>query len=104
MRKEIQVPDLHLIHEPIQQAAQEMTQAAHAMQNKFDDMMNQIRSVADSFKGAAADVFQELSQRQGMLSQELGESFGTGGVTLNNMHEEINDSDNRGASMIGGGR
>lgn len=94
--------DLRLNHEPITQAAQEMTQAATAMQQKFDEMMRQIASVSDSFQGAAADVFQEMSQKQSLISQELGESFGTGGVTLGNMHEEINDSDNRGAAILGG--
>jgi uncharacterized protein YukE len=92
--------DLRLNHEPISQAAQEMTQAASAMQEKFDDMMRQIAAVSDSFQGAAAGVFQEMSQRQGAISQELGSSFGSGGQTLDIMHDTINESDNRGAAML----
>ena len=94
--------DLHLIHEPIQQAAAEMTQAARSMQDKFDEMMQRLASVSESFKGAAASVFEQMSLRQHMISQELGESFGSGGVTLNNMHDEINTSDNHGAQILGG--
>ena len=92
--------DIVLNHEPINQAVAEMNQAAQNMQSTFDQMMQQIRSVSDSFKGAAAEAFQQMYQNHSALSQNLGESFGSGGATLGNMHEEINSSDNRGASIL----
>lgn len=94
--------DLKLNHEAIDQAAQEMGQVAQAMQQKFDDMMRQIGALSDQFQGAAAGVFQDMSQRQGLISQELGENFGAGGSTLNDMHDEINTADNHGARILGG--
>jgi uncharacterized protein YukE len=92
---------LMLNHEAIDTAAQEMNQAAQAMQQTFDEMMQQISALAESFQGAAAEVFQEMSRRQGLISQELGASFGSGATALNNMHDEINTADNNGAKILG---
>jgi uncharacterized protein YukE len=93
--------DIMVNHGPVDTLVGDMNQAAKAMEERFTDMMTQLGQYSEAFSGAAAEVFSEMSRNQSMVATELGSSFGTGAQALNNMHEAITDSDNRGAQILG---
>lgn len=93
--------DLLLNHHPVDDVVDQMSQAAANMDERFNEMMAQIRTHSEHFSGAAAEAWGDMSRNQGIIAAKLSSSFGAGAKVLNDMHEAITDSDNRGAQILG---
>lgn len=94
--------DISLNHEGINEAVTDMQQATTRIENSLDDLMSQLRPLATSFTGEAANAWLRFQSAVSRAEQALSADFGKGATVLDAMHGSLADGDRRGAAILGG--
>ncbi|MCU7825976.1 WXG100 family type VII secretion target [Kitasatospora sp. DSM 101779] len=86
---------IKLHHETVSQAAAELKQAGHMMDDSLRDLMNKLGAVIDGghFQGAAALAFHEFSQQVSANASAMDNDIAAAAATLTTMHEIMTESD-----------
>jgi uncharacterized protein YukE len=92
--------DIDINHAGTEECVTDMVSLARQMASSVDELIGQLTPLAQSFQGAAATAFQDISRQRQQINQELNQSFSAGSGVLNNMHETMKSGDNKAASVI----
>jgi len=94
--------DIQLNHQSVQQAVDDMVQATQQMRTNLDALLQELRPVASTFTGAAADSWQQFQVAANHADNTMNNDFGQGHVILSDMHQAHISADLRGASIFQG--
>jgi len=86
---------IKLHHETVAQAATELKQAGHLMDESLADLTKKLGDVIDGghFQGAAAAAFHEFSREVSTNASQMDQDITAAAATLTRMHEIMTESD-----------
>ncbi|PBC71100.1 type VII secretion system (Wss) protein ESAT-6 [Streptomyces sp. TLI_235] len=86
---------IKLHHETVSQAAAELKQAGHMMDDSLRDLMKKLGDVIDGghFQGAAAVAFHDFSREVNNNASAMNADIAAAAATLTTMHEIMTESD-----------
>ncbi|WP_371493767.1 hypothetical protein OG871_01860 [Kitasatospora sp. NBC_00374] len=87
--------NIHLHHETVAQAVQELQKAGSLMTGNLDTLVKQLSTVIDGghFQGTAATAFEEFARVVSNNERQMDEDIAAAARTLNTMHEIMQQSD-----------
>ena len=94
--------NIQLNHEGVDQAVADMRQATSQIESALDDLMRQLRPLAESFTGRSAHAWADFQNQVNTAETAMSADFGRGSTVLDTMHGHLTDGDNRGAAILGG--
>lgn len=94
--------DIMINYAGVQAQVDELEQAANQMRGAVDTLVQTLNQVQQSFHGSSASQFGYISSHHTQWTNELNTLLQKGNVTLQQMMQELNDGDRRGASILGG--
>jgi WXG100 family type VII secretion target len=95
------VANIQLNHEGVNQAVADMQQATSQIESALDDLMQQLRPLAESFTGQSASAWAQFQNAVNTAETAMSADFGKGSTVLDTMHGHLADGDKRGAAILG---
>ncbi|WP_406207949.1 hypothetical protein OH807_35820 [Kitasatospora sp. NBC_01560] len=91
----MQFGNIHLHHETVAQAVQELQKAGSMMSGNLDTLVKQLGNVIDNghFQGAAAVAFEEFSRVVTANEKQMDDDITAAAGTLATMHQIMVQSD-----------
>lgn len=91
---------IHLNHETVNEAVNEMMTANQQMLAAMDDLVQELTPLAQTFEGETKNAWQEVQRTIDAQHQRMTEAFGNASGVLTSMHETLTTADHRGAAFL----
>jgi WXG100 family type VII secretion target len=92
--------DITLVYAEVEDAINQMQTTTTQMEQDINTLVNDLQQVAETFVGAAANAFNDLSRNREAYNTELNNDLAQGRAALTQMVQEMSDGDNRAASLF----
>ena len=92
--------DINLNHAPIDQAADELTQAGTQMQQAMDDCLQALNTAMQQLQGDTANATEAFRTALSGNEAAMADDISKGADILRSMHDTLRTADSRAAASI----